>query len=353
MNGTGWWFESLDQIRKLQGNVLDSIGLGPDESIYRIVFSRPAVRLRFYGTERPGSPILLIVPAPIKRPYIWDLSPERSVVRQAIDHGFEVYLAEWTEPDGQDTLLGLEEYAGTMLEECMDAIAERSLSDKVFLAGHSLGGTFAALYGAYRPEQIAGLILIEAPLHFAEASGAFKTLLNLGVPVEAVIPSSGRIPGSLLNLISASAAPGTFHVDRYLDYMASLPSRENLRTHWRVERWTLDELPLPRKLFEDIVEQLYYEDQFMRGELMVSNARLHPRDIASPLFAIYEPASSIVPPESVIEFYHAAESPDKELMPYLGDTGVALKHVGALVGDSAHRHIWPQVFDWMGRIGTQ
>jgi polyhydroxyalkanoate synthase len=353
MNGNGWWFESLDRMRKLQGNVLDGIGLGPDESAYRIVFSRPAVRLRFYGTERPGSPILLIVPAPIKRPYIWDLSPERSVVRRAIDHGLEVYLVEWAEPDGQETLLGLEQYAGTMLEECIDAIAERSQSDKVFLAGHSLGGTFAALYGAYRPERIAGLILIEAPLHFAQASGAFRTLLNLGVPAERVIPSSGRIPGSLLNLISASAAPGTFHVDRYLDCMASLASRENLKTHWRVERWALDELPLPRKLFEDVVQQLYREDRFMCGELTIGNVRLHPRNIASPLFAIYEPSSSIVPPESVIEFYHAAGSRDKELMSYFGDTGVALKHVGALVGDSAHRRIWPQAFDWMGRVGTQ
>jgi polyhydroxyalkanoate synthase subunit PhaC len=353
MNGTGWWFEFLDQVRKLHGNVLDGIGLGPDESTYRIAFSRRTVRLRFYGTERPGSPVLLIVPAPIKRPYIWDLSPERSVVRRAIDHGFEVYLVEWTKPDDQETLLGLEEYAGTMLDECMDVIAERSLSDKVFLAGHSLGGTFAALYGAYRPKRIAGLILIEAPLHFAEASGAFGTLLNLGVPAKAAIPSSGRIPGSLLNLISASAAPSTFHVDRYLDYMASLASREDLRTHWRVERWALDELPLPRKLFEDVVGQLYREDRFMRGELMVGSARLHPRDIASPLFAVYEPSSRIVPPESVIEFHHAAGSQDKELMPYLGDTGVALKHVGALVGDSAHRYIWPQVFDWLKRVGAQ
>jgi polyhydroxyalkanoate synthase len=275
------------------------------------------------------------------------------VVRRAIGHGFEVYLVEWTEPGEQETLLGLEDYAGTMLEECMDVIAERSLSDKVFLAGHSLGGTFAALYSAYRPERIAGLILIEAPVHFAEASGTFRTLLKLGVPAEAVIPSSGRIPGSLLNLISASAAPGTFHVDRCLDYMASLPSREDLKTHWRVERWTLDELPMPRKLFEDVVEQLYRKDRFMRGELMVGNAQLRPRDIESPLFAVYEPSSSIVPPESIIEFYHAAGSQHKRLMRYLGDTGVALKHVGALVGDSAHRYIWPQVFDWLRRVGTQ
>lgn len=352
MNGTGWLFESLDRMRRFQGWGLDGFGLGPHESAYRIVFTRAAVRLRLYGPEQTGSPVLLIVPAPIKRPYIWDLSPERSVVRRALDHGFEVYLLEWSEPERAETLLGLEEYAGAILEECIEAIAERSLSDQVFLAGHSLGGTIAALFAAYRPEQVGGLILIEAPLHFGEASGAFRPLLNLGVSAEALVPATGRIPGSLLSLIGAGAAPGTFYVERYLDYMASLASRENLETHWRVERWALDELPLPRKLFADVVEQLYREDRFMRGEFAIGHVPLHPGDITAPLFAVYDPASNIIPPESIIEFCHAAGSKNKELLPYSGDVGVALQHVGALVGQSAHRHIWPRIFEWMDRLGA-
>jgi polyhydroxyalkanoate synthase len=79
MNLISWPFESLDRVRRLQGLALDRIGLGRHETPYRIVFSRPGLRLRCYGDEG-GGPILFIVPAPIKRPYIWDLSPERSVV---------------------------------------------------------------------------------------------------------------------------------------------------------------------------------------------------------------------------------------------------------------------------------
>jgi polyhydroxyalkanoate synthase len=352
MNTIGWWFESLDRRRKFHGRLLDATGFGPRESAYQIVYARPGARLRRYEGSTPGGPGLLIVPAPIKRPYIWDLCPERSVVRRAMARGYDVYLVEWTEPD-MGGALGLEDYAATILDACLDAIAARSRSSAILVAGHSLGGTLAALYCAYRPKRVAGLVLVEAPLHFAEASGVFRPLLKQGIPAKAIVPSFGRVPGSMLSLISGSAAPATIYLERYFDHMASLGSREDLITHWRVERWTLDEFPLPQQLFEDVVEKLYREDRFMRGELLLGGKALRPSQVTAPIFAIYEPASRIIPPESILGFLHAAGSRNKALQPYFGDVGIALQHVGALVGDSAHREVWPRVFDWLERIGER
>lgn len=353
MDQLGLMFESLDQLRRWQGNALDAIGLGPRESAYRTVFSAPCVSLRHYGAAPTGKPVLLIVPAPIKRPYIWDLAPERSVVRRAVEHGFDVYMTEWTEPSAQESSLGLADYAGPMMDRCMDAIAGTCGADKVFLASHSLGGVLAALYSAYRPDRVAALVLVDAPLHFAEAAGAFTRLLELHVPAEAVLSSSARIPGSTLSMIGASAAPAEFGLNRYLDYIACLGSRELMETHCRVERWTMDEVSMPRKLFDDVVEQLYRQDRFMRGLLTIGARRLRPSDVTAPLFSTYEPNSSVIPAESVLAFQRAAGSSEKELMPYLGDAGVALQHVGGLVGDNAHREIWPRAFAWLERIGLR
>lgn len=345
INGIGWWFDKLDTLRRLQGYTLDGLGFGPPERAHRVVLSHPCLRLRRYGSGRSSRPALLIVPAPIKRFYIWDLSPQHSVVSEALARGFDVYLLEWTEPDGR---FGLNDYVGILLEQCMSAIRQATDRD-IFLAGHSLGGTLAALYAAYQPQRIAGLILIEAPLHFADAAGTFGKLLESGVSASAVLPASGRVPGSLLGMMGASAAPRTFCLDRYFDYLASLASPEALQTHWRVVRWTLDELPLSRKLFDDVVELLYRQDRFMRGELTIGAKRLHPHAISAPLFAVFEPDSSIIPAAAIVEFHRAAGSVRKTLVPYAGDVGVALKHVGALVGDNAHREIWPRAFAWMDR----
>ena len=97
-SGIRWLFESLDQARKRRGDVMDQLGYGPSESPWRTAFSSPGVRLRFYGGNPASNSIALIVPAPIKRHYIWDLSPECSVVQHAMREDMQVYLAEWTEP---------------------------------------------------------------------------------------------------------------------------------------------------------------------------------------------------------------------------------------------------------------
>lgn len=350
MKHAHWFFQSMDQVRCLQASALDRFGLGPRESAYQAVYERPGLRLRCYGSGAAGTAPLLIVPAPIKRPYIWDLTPERSVVRRALEHGLGVYLAEWTAPPAGAAQPGLAEYAGPMLDECAAVAAARESSGKAILAGHSLGGVFAALYSAYRPSRVAALALIDAPLHFAEASGPFRPSLQLDFAKEAVAASTERVPGSLLSMISAGAAPATFCTSRYVDHLASLGSRERLETHWRVERWTMDESPLSRKLFDDVIAELYRRDSFMRGKLKIGGRRLHPRDISAPLLTVYQPASALIPSASVLAFHLAAGSDDKELVSYPGDTGVALQHIGPLVGDYAQQALWPRVFTWMERV---
>jgi polyhydroxyalkanoate synthase subunit PhaC len=123
-----------------------------------------------------------------------------------------------------------------------------------------------------------------------------------------------------------------------------------LETHLRVHRWHLDEFRLPRPLFEDVVERLDRDDELMRGRLLVGGRRVSPRDLRAPLLNVVNPASRVIPPASVVPFHDAAPSGVKRLLWYRGDRGVALQHVGPLVGDSAHRHLWPQMGAWIGEV---
>jgi polyhydroxyalkanoate synthase len=76
-------FRVVDASRRMQGDVLVSFGFGPVESTYRIIASGPYWRLRDYNTM-PRSRSVLIVAAPIKRPYIWDLTPSASAIRRCL-----------------------------------------------------------------------------------------------------------------------------------------------------------------------------------------------------------------------------------------------------------------------------
>jgi polyhydroxyalkanoate synthase len=136
------------------------------------------MRLRIYGAGEPG-PLLLIVPAPIKRAYIWDLMPGRSVVRHAIRSGFGVGLIEWTEPERNGTCRDLDDYAHRLIGLAVEAMSTAYGGRELLLAGHSLGGTLAAIFATVQPEKVRGLVLVEAPLHFGPGGGALGSLLSI------------------------------------------------------------------------------------------------------------------------------------------------------------------------------
>jgi polyhydroxyalkanoate synthase len=100
-------------------------------------------------------------------------------------------------------------------------------------------------------------------------------------------------------------------------------------------------------LFEHVIELLYRQDRLYRGELAIAGEAVGPAHVISPMLAVYDPRSRVIPPESVIAFYLAAASPRKRLLVYEGDTGVGLAHVGALIGAKAHQKLWPEIFAWV------
>jgi polyhydroxyalkanoate synthase subunit PhaC len=69
-------FDVTDAIRRAQGDLIGAFGLNPSECPYQIISSHSYWRLRDYGGEDQSS--LLIIAAPIKKPYIWDLTPSTS-----------------------------------------------------------------------------------------------------------------------------------------------------------------------------------------------------------------------------------------------------------------------------------
>lgn len=335
---------ALDRFRRFRGTLMDAVGLGPDEAPYRLVSSHhPGFRLRAYGGP-PSGPVLVIVPAPIKRAYIWDLAPDASAVRHGLAAGLRVYLVEWTVPDQATEDCGLAEYADRFIAVALDDVAADSGERRVLVTGHSLGGTLAAIFAALHPERVRGLVLLEAPLAFGPNTGPFAPLVAAAPPGRILWPAAGTVPGSFLNAVSLAAAPDIFAAGIWRDRLASLLDPDDARLHSRVVRWTLDEFPMPGRLFEDVVDDLYRHDRFARGCLRIGARDIGSRQLRMPILAVVDPYSTVVLPASTLS---ALAGDGLRLLHYTGDRGVALQHVGMLVGRSAHRTLWPAIHAWM------
>lgn len=339
--------KNMDRTRQARGKLLDRAGYGPQETPYTVLYSEPGLNLRrFEGPDAEG-PAVLLVPAPIKRSYIWDLAPDVSVVRRWIEQGYRVYQAEWTPVPDDDDDFGLDDYGDRLLAACRRAIEADSNERTLTIAGHSLGGILAAIYSCLHPENVDATILLESPLHFEAQSCCFRPLVERTPHARQIADTFKQVPGVFLNMMSAMAEPHAFQYERMMDRWLSLGNPQLLATHMRVERWTHDEFPLPGRLFTELVEQLYRNDEFMQGTLAIGSRRIGPQDLRAPLVSVLDPRSKVIPEASLRPFHEAAASERKCLLHYEGDVGVNLQHVGVLVGQSAHARIWPAIFRWL------
>jgi polyhydroxyalkanoate synthase len=334
----------MDSLRQAQGNALGAFGFGPAECRYRILARGPHWRLRGYDGPAAG-PSLLVVPAPIKRPYIWDLTPAVSAIRYCLCHRLRVYLVEWLAASDAIGDAGLDEYADQAIAAAVEEVTREAKGEKPFLMGHSLGGTLAAIFAALNPQSVRGLVLLGSPLCFHQGASSFRDAVVSMAP--SGLPETGAVPGSLLSQLSALASPATFVWSRLADVALSVTDPDAMSIQTRIERWTLDETPLPGKLVHQLLLWLYRENRFCRGALLVRDRAIGPSSLQLPALMVVNTSDEIAPPASVMPFIEGMGCRDVRLVEYPGETGVGLQHLAVLVGRQAFARVWPEIMSWV------
>ena len=106
------------------------VGTTPSE----IVYEEDTLRLLRYRRETPAvyaEPVLVCY-ALVNRPYIVDLQTDRSVIRQLLARGFEVYLIDWGVPSAADRSMTLKDYVDGLIKNCVDDVAQAAQGPEPF-----------------------------------------------------------------------------------------------------------------------------------------------------------------------------------------------------------------------------
>jgi len=109
-----------------------------------VVFRNEVVELLQYQpvTETVGERPLLIVPPQINKFYVFDLSPDKSLVRYALSIGLQVFVISWRNPTPAHRDWGIDTYVGA-IEEAMEAVSAITGSPDCNLMGACSGGMTA------------------------------------------------------------------------------------------------------------------------------------------------------------------------------------------------------------------
>src|SRR4030095_16714161 len=102
---------------KVGGNLANTPG--------KVVFRTPIIELIQYQsmTPRVETRPIFIVPPQINKFYVYDLAPEKSLVKCLVDTGFQVFVVSWRNPTAEHRDWGLADYIDAV-EAGIDATRE-------------------------------------------------------------------------------------------------------------------------------------------------------------------------------------------------------------------------------------
>ncbi|MDQ2972589.1 MAG: alpha/beta fold hydrolase, partial [Pseudomonadota bacterium] len=131
-------------------------GATAKEAVYR---EDKVVVYRYKGAKKPTAKApLLICYALVNRPYMVDLQDDRSLVKNLLALGEDVYLIDWGYPDGADRWLNLDDYINGYLRRCVDAVAKHAGVKKINLLGICQGGAFSLCFASLHQDKLQNLI---------------------------------------------------------------------------------------------------------------------------------------------------------------------------------------------------
>jgi polyhydroxyalkanoate synthase len=229
-----------------------------------VVFRNEVLELIQYRpqTELLYATPLLIVPPQINKYYVFDLSPEKSMVDFLIKGGIGSFVISWRNPTAAQRDWGIDTYVSAIVE-ALAAVREISGSEKVNVAGACAGAmTLSALLGYYAAGESPSPIN-SATLMVAVLDSDSESLMTLFMTPEsakaakAATAAKGVLEGSEMGRVFAWLRPNdlvwNYWVNNYL--LGKNPPAFDILS------WNADTTRLPAKFHGELID-VFVENKF-------------------------------------------------------------------------------------------
>lgn len=332
------------QVKMLKGsnNLADldkiEVGTAPKELVYE------EDKLKLYHYQPEGkvtcSVPVLIVYALVNRQYMLDLQPDRSMVRNLLRAGIDLYIIDWGYPTKSDMYLSLEDYITGYMDTCVDVIRKKTGKEKINLMGICQGGTFSGIYSSLYPNKIQNLMTLVAPFDFSTNDGLlFRWSKHMNV--DALIDTYRIIPGDFLNSGFLMLMPFTLNIKKYMDMLGITEDKEKLINFLRMEKWIFDSPGQTGECLRQFLKDLYQENKLAKGTLRIGDRVVDLKNITMPLLNIYATADHLVPPAASKPLNDLVGTKDKTLYEFRGG------HIGVFVGSKSQEELAPAISKWL------
>ncbi len=296
---------------------------------------------RFRGDRPPTAKIpLLIVYALVNRPYMVDLQEDRSIVRNLLALGEDVYLIDWGYPDPSDRYVTMDDYINGWMRRCVDTLAKRHGVPKVNLLGICQGGAFSVCFTSIWPQKVKNLITMVTPVDFHTADNMLSRWTQ-EMDIDLLVDTLGNIPGDLMNWCYLTLKPFRLNHQKYVGLIDVLDNKTEVENFLRMEKWIFDSPDQAGETFRQFIRDFYQKNRLITGGLEIGGRKVDPKRISMPVLNIFAEQDHLVPP--------AASRALKGIVGTRDYTEVAFKggHIGIYVSGRSQREVPPAIHEWL------
>lgn len=359
----------LKSSRFLDAVMFNENVLRSGESPYEVISEDSLMSVRYFPPLEAGEVVevndkhyraqpaktqtpLVFVPPLGASSLIFDLLPNRSLIRYFLAKGYPVYLIDWGSPDSKDAHLDLEHYCIDWMHLALTDIREHAGEQSVSLYGYCMGGLISLLYTAYHNDKhVQNIVSVAAPVDAHEvgiAGDALKSIDRLSQLVgklehrffSLTHEKHFHIPGPILSLIFQSTSP-TGALRSYWDLLMNLSDEAYVEENTAMRFWFTKMLDYPGGATRTIVRRFMVNNELVRDNFEMRGKKVSLENIHCNLLCIAGEQDAITSQASAEALLAGISSHDKTF--FLAPGG----HAGVFGGRKAADFVWPFAETWL------
>ena len=318
------------------------------------VFRADKVTLYRYRplAERKVQTPVLIAYSLIGRYTMTDLQEDRSLIRNLLKQGVDVWVVDWGNSSRADRYLTIDDYVLGYLDDCVEAMRRETGAEAVNLLGICEGGVFTLAYAALEPAKVRNLVLTITPLDFhadqdeAKLEHGFINVWTRSLTaqdVDRMIEVWGVLPGEFMGAIFSMLTPIRSITKYNLDLLEVVDDEAKLLNYLRMEKWLADRPHHAGEAAKQWLKDLYQDNKLIKGELELGGRRVDLHEVAMPVLNIYAKDDHIIPPPTSRALAGKVGTTDYT------ELGLPGGHIGVFVSGRSQGIVGKGIVDWLAK----
>jgi polyhydroxyalkanoate synthase len=301
--------------------------------------------------KRQRMPLVIVPPLAVNM-LIYDLFPQRSMVKYFLARGFDVYLIDWGVPTIKHAHYNLHTYAVELMPDLLARVRKHSGEQELSLHGWSMGGILALCYcGLALDDHIRNLVVLGSPVN-AHASGQLGKLYQFisrraewvrehtGFRIHNLNPRLLYTPG-WINTIGFKLTNPVGTVMGYWELLKKMGDRDFIVESATNASFMNRMVAYTGGIVQDMMVRIWIDNEMADGRMPVGDKVADLSRVTANLLAFAGKGDTMVTKDALVTLMELVGSSDRSFHVVPGG------HMGILSGSKAPATVWQKTADWL------